>query len=339
MKKILIFLSLIAVFIFTACQKDDESNISSSRDLFAMDTFMTIKAYGTNREAALSAASLKIVELENKLSVTNDKSDVWMINHSYGAQTEVSNDTANIISYALKISEKTSGALDPTIYPVLREWGFTTGEYKIPDSQRIKELLDKTDYRKVNISKNMVTLPDEMLIDLGAISKGYTSDEVADILRENNVSSAIINLGGNVQTVGSKPDGSDWRVSIRDPFDESSQMCIISVSDKAVITSGDYERYFIGEDGKKYCHIIDPTDGYPADNGLVSVTVISENGILCDCLSTALFIKGKEEAYLYWKENSGFEMILVDTEKKIYITEGISNNIEIINGMTKIILT
>lgn len=311
---------------------------SSDRDLFAMDTFMTMKAYGENREKALSAASARILSLEEKLSVTSKDSEIWKINHAGGGITEISQETADIISFALDIAGKTDGALEPTIYPVLREWGFTTGEYRIPSAETLSELLKKTGYKKVNLTGNMINIPVEMNIDLGAAAKGYTGDAVTQIFRDNGVTSAVISLGGNVQTLGSKPDGSDWKVSVRDPFDENSQMCVISVSDKAVVTSGDYERYFIGEDGRKYCHIINPSDGYPADSGLVSVTVIGESGIQCDCLSTALFVMGKDRAYEYWKENGGFEMILVGTDGVMYVTAGIDEKLEVVNGMEKSVL-
>lgn len=311
---------------------------SSDRDLFAMDTFMTMKAYGENREKALSAASALILSLEEKLSVTSKDSEIWKINHAGGGITEISQETADIISFALDTAEKTGGALEPTIYPVLREWGFTTGDYKIPSAEMLAELLKKTGYKKVNLTGNMISIPIEMNIDLGAAAKGYTGDAVTQIFRDNGVTSAVISLGGNVQTLGSKPDGSDWKVSVRDPFDENSQMCVLSVSGKAIVTSGDYERFFIGEDGNKYCHIIDPSDGYPADSGLVSVTVIGESGIQCDCLSTALFVMGKDRAYEYWKEKGDFEMILVGTDGVMYVTAGIDQKLEVVNDMEKSVL-
>lgn len=341
MKKLLFTVIAALLLVLTSCSENTTAsteNEASSRDLFAMDTFMTMKAWGTDRESALSEAALKITELEAMLSVTDENSEIYRAGHSEGKKTEISPETAGIISFALDISEKTSGALNPMIYPVLREWGFTTGEYRIPDSKTIETLLKNTDYRKVRLSGNSIQIPDGMLIDLGAAAKGYTSDAVSEIMRKHGIESAVISLGGNVQTVGSKPDGSDWKVSVRDPFDESSQMCIISVSDKAVVTSGNYERFFTGEDGRRYCHIINPADGYPADNGLASVTIVSESGILCDCISTAMFVKGKKGASEYWQQNEGFEMIMADSRGEITITEGLENCTEVINGMKTNIL-
>ncbi|MBQ5337099.1 MAG: FAD:protein FMN transferase, partial [Oscillospiraceae bacterium] len=214
--------------------------------------------------------------------------------------------------------------------PIVREWGLTTGKYRIPEQKVIDDLLEGTGYKKIKLEGNDLTMPDGMMIDLGASAKGYTGDVVSEIFRENGISSAIISLGGNVQTVGSRPDGSDWKVAVRDPQNESEQICIVSVSDKAVVTSGNYERYFIGEDGKRYCHIINPSDGYPVDNGIASVTIISDSGILSDCLSTALFVMGKDEAFEYQKQNGGFEMIIVSSENEVTYTEGLEGKIELL---------
>ena len=168
---------------------------------------------------------------------------------------------------------------------------------------------------------------------MGSLAKGYTSDSIIEIFRENGVESAIVNLGGNVQTLGTKPDGSLWKVGIKNPFQPDSEMCIVSVEDKAVITSGNYERYFTGEDGKNYWHIIDSKDGRPADNGLVSVTVIGSNGMMCDSLSTALFVAGTENAVEYWQNNGDFDMILVTDDGKLLITENIEKNLKVICSM------
>jgi thiamine biosynthesis lipoprotein len=344
MKKIIILaFCLLISFLTVSCSSEGDlpaseqqitdtvsSDEASVRDLFAMDTLMTLKAYGEDREGALSEAALKITELEKLFSATDEESEIWKASHSGGKTVSVSEETAEVLSFMLDISFKTNGALDPTVCPVVREWGFTTGKYKIPEQDVIDSLLQLTGYEKVKLNGNELTLPEGMMLDLGASAKGYTGDVVSDIFRRHGVSSAVISLGGNVQTVGSRPDGTDWKVAVRDPLDESEQLCIVSVSDKAVVTSGNYERYFTGEDGKRYCHIIDPSDGYPADNGIASVTVISESGILCDCLSTALFVMGKDKALEYQKKHGGFEMIIVSSENEVTYTEGLEGKIELV---------
>lgn len=304
------------------------------RDIFAMDTYMNLRVYGNNAEQALDLAEARIIRLEDTLSVTNEDSDVSHINSSEGKPVEVSEDTAELISAGVSFGGLTDGALEITLYPVLKEWGFTAGEYRIPDSDTLNRLLENVDYSAVTVSGNTVQIPNNYQIDLGSLAKGYTGDEIMEIFRENGVTSAIISLGGNVHTLGKKPDGSDWRVGIKDPFEPENNMCVVEIAEKAVITSGSYERFFVGEDGKSYWHIIDASDGYPADNGLVSVTIIGENGLMCDALSTALFVAGTEKAQSYWREHGGFDMILVTDDRRILYTEGISESFENTSSMT-----
>jgi len=289
---------------------------------FSMNTYITMTAYGQNAETALENAEQRINGLESRLSVTDTKSEVYALNHSGGKTVTVGQDTVDILSYALTMAKQTGGALDPTIYPVLAAWGFTTDNYQIPESRELSRLLERTGYGKIRVSGSSVVLPAGMEVDLGAVAKGYTGDIVADILKEYGVSSAFINLGGNVQTVGSRPDGAPWRIGVRMPG-SNDDFGILAVKDCAVVTSGNYQKYFTGEDGKVYGHIIDPKTGYPVDNGLASVTVIGNEGKLCDALSTALFVMGKEAAIEYWKQHGGFEMLLMTEDQEILITEGL----------------
>ena len=331
MKKITALLIIIAMT-FCGCSgkesKPQTSGAPVSRDVFAMDTYMNLKAYGgENAEMALDEAVERISELESMLSVTDENSDIWKVNHAEGGKVSINGDTLGIINTAVEIGGRTDGALDITVYPVLREWGFTIQEYSIPEKETLEALLQNVDYRQIETVDGCVSIPQGFQLDLGALAKGYTGDCVMEIMRENGIGSAIINLGGNVQTLGKKPDGSQWKVAVKNPFMPEADMCIIEISDKAVITSGNYERYFIGDDGKTYWHIIDAEDGYPADNGLVSVTIIGESGIMCDALSTALFVSGLDGAEEYWRSSGEpFDMILVTDDCKLYITEGLEEN-------------
>lgn len=171
------------------------------------------------------------------------------------------------------------------------------------------------------------------MLDLGALAKGYTGDELMEIFHENGVKSAIVSLGGNVQALGKKPDGSLWKVAVRNPFSPETDMCTVEIEGKAVITSGSYERYFTGEDGVDYCHIIDPKSGRPVHNGLVSVTVIGESGTECDALSTALFVMGADGAVEFWRKNGDFELILVSDDGKIMYTEGLEGSFKNLGKM------
>lgn len=187
------------------------------------------------------------------------------------------------------------------------------------------ELLEKVGYDKVELNNDQIQMEPGGMIDLGAVGKGYAGDEAAQILRERGITAALLGIGGNIQAIGTKPDGSDWRVGLKDPF-SGGVLGIIQVSDVAVVTSGNYERFFIGEDGKVYGHIIDPATGHPVENGIASVSVIASEGKLCDALSTALFVMGLENAQDYWRQHRNYEMILIMEDGDIYLTEGIRDS-------------
>ena len=304
------------------------------RSLFAMNTYMTFTVYGEDAQAALQEAEECIQQVEGLWSVTDEDSEIYQANHSGGQPVTVSEETAEIISFALEMAQRTGGALDPTIYPVLTAWGFTTDSKQVPSQQQIAQLLEQVGYDRIQINGSELTVPDGMELDLGAVGKGYTADLVTEILRRHGVSSALISLGGNIQAIGSRPDGSDWRLGIRAPW-ESGNLGVLTVSDAAVVTSGGYENYFDDEQGNIYWHILDPSTGYPADSGLQSVTIVGREGKMCDALSTALFVMGAQSAEQYWRENGGFEMLLVTDSGEILITEGIAENFTLNEGRTE----
>ena len=241
----------------------------------------------------------------------------------------LSEDTTYLLERSLDLYDSTNGVFDIAIYPIMDAWGFTTGNYTIPSDETIESLLPLTDANDILYDKDSASISfakDGMKIDFGGIAKGYTSGRIADIYRECGVTSGLINLGGNVQVVGTKTDGSKWRVAVQSPEAEDDYLGILSTADRAVITSGGYERYF-EQDGMKYHHIIDPSTGHPANNGLVSVTIVSADGTLADGLSTSLFIMGKDKAAEYWRAHSDeFDTILEDEDGVLYVTEGIADD-------------
>ena len=326
-QKMLVFLAFSLLLSGCAGQGDDAGDAAETR-FFGMDTDISITAYGGDAEKALTDAQSKVAELEKLWSVTDENSEIYAINHSQGAPVNVGEETGRILSFALDMAKQTRGALEPTIYPVLTAWGFTTRENRIPDESELEEILRDVGYGNVRLSGNEVTLPGGMELDLGAVGKGFAADEVSNVLKQAGVTSALLDLGGNIQLIGTKPDGTDWKIGLRDPFGES-YIGVLSISDRAVVTSGNYERYFIGEDGKQYGHILDPATGYPAENGLASVTVVAEEGKLCDALSTSLFVMGQERATDYWRENQNFDMILLTEKGEIYLTEGLAGKFEL----------
>lgn len=300
-----------------------------SQDIFAMDTFMNVTAYGTAGETALPVVSAEIQTVEQLLSVTIEDSDIATANKSVSAVT-VSDTTAEVISAALDLCRRTEGALDISIYPIVRAWGFTTDSPSLPEDNVIRDRLTYVDYKKIELQGTSLLVPENMMIDVGAVAKGYLSDRLSKMLKDSGVSSALINLGGNVQTLGAKPDGSPWRIAVQDPFDPTNLMAVAEVADKAVITSGGYERFFEHE-GESYWHIMDPDTGYPANNGTVSVTIIGDSGMLCDGLSTALFIMGVDRALEHYAQHRDFEAVFVTEDKEIIITPGLADCFSVID--------
>ncbi len=313
-------------------KEDTQSNgISNaneaSRDLFAMDTYMTIIAYGNAAQEAVDKAASEIERLDALLSIGKESSELAQINQKGGGT--LSSDTSYLVERSLEISKSTNGAFDIAIYPIMQAWGFTSGNYSVPSPEVLNQLLLLIDSSQIQFDKSNSSISfgkEGMQIDLGGIAKGYTSSRVMDIYRECGIESGMVNLGGNVQVLGTKVDGSEWRVAIQSPSEDGSYLGVVSTKDCAVITSGGYERYF-EQEGTTYHHIIDPTTGYPANNGLTSVTIVSADGTLADGLSTSLFIMGKEKAIDYWKEYAEeFDTILLTDDGDLYVTEGIAHS-------------
>ena len=328
-----------------------------SREIFAMDTYMSISAYGDEAEAALEEAEAEIMRLDKLLAAEKEDSEIWALNENGGGS--VSDDTAFLVEKAKELNKQTDGAFEIAIYPIKQLWGFSDQNYRVPGQDEIDVLLPITDSDLVVLEADgegakLAFAEDGVKIDLGGIAKGYASSRVAEIYKEHGVN-GLINLGGNVQAQGAKSDGSAWRIAIRKPesaedgaitwVDEDSKggkalklveyIGVVETKDQAVVTSGGYERYF-EEDGKIYHHIIDPETGYPSDSDLVSATVISRDGTLADGLSTSVFIMGLEKSTQFWRDhkNDGeFEMVLMDRQGNLYATEGLkdafSSNLDI----------
>ena len=312
---------LSAAFLLTGCSGAPAQEPESAT-FFAMDTAMDFTVYGD--AALLDEAETLIGSLEEQVSVTDEHSDIYAIDHT--GSGSLSGNAAELMAQALELCRRTNGELDLSVYPIVRAWGFTTGSYQVPDEETIQSLLPLVDYTQIqyDAATGVVTLPEGMEIDLGSVAKGYAGQLAAQMLREHGVQSALLNLGGNVQTVGTKPDGSPWQIGIKDPQGEDAMM-VLSVEDQAVVTSGGYERYF-EQDGQTYWHIMDPSTGHPADSGLISVTIVGDEGVVCDGLSTALFVMGLEKAADLWVQSCDFEAVFVTASGEVYITEGLRDH-------------
>ncbi|MBR1763830.1 MAG: FAD:protein FMN transferase [Ruminococcus sp.] len=319
--------ALAAALLLCSCGAADSSASADekhSTSVFAMDTYMTLTAYGGDAEAALTAASEAITDLESRISVTAEGSEIYALDHAGSA--ELSEETRELVQFGLDMNARTGGALDITLYPVTSAWGFTKEEHRVPSDSELLELLALTGPDKLSLEGNTATLKEGSMIDLGAIGKGYAGDLAVKALKDRGVTSAILDLGGNIQTLGTKPDGSKWSIGIRDPF-EGGLFGTLSVGEAAVVTSGAYERFF-EQDGVLYWHILDPEDGRPADSGVASSTIVGSEGRLCDALSTAVFVMGHDRAFDLWRRSGDFEYIIVTNERQVFVSEGLADAFE-----------
>lgn len=305
-------------------EQTEDLNREVSRDIFAMDTYMTVTAYGSTAEQAVDEAVSEIQRLDALLSTGDSDSETAKLNQA--GSGILSEDSRYLLSRSMELWQDTDGVFNIAIYPVVQAWGFPTGEYRVPEEEELTELLRLTDMTDIvwdEGAEEISFAKQGMMIDFGGIAKGYTSERLMQIFEANGVTSGLVNLGGNVQAYGKKIDGSCWRVAIQNPELDGSYLGVLQAADEAVITSGGYERYF-EQGGVSYHHIIDPSTGYPAESGLTSVSIICSDGTLADGLSTSLFIMGKERAIDYWRNNSeSFDMILYGEDGSLMVTEGI----------------
>jgi len=330
-----LFILLLSLLLLAGCSAGGTGDTGVTEDFFAMDTVMSITAYDGDKDA-VTAAVQEINALEALFSRTRESSEISVINAASGSgkSVTVSEATWSILENAKILSARTGGAFDITIAPIMDTWGFTKGEYRVPSQEELDALLPLVDDSMLEMDSSTLTVSLQkpgMAIDLGAIAKGFAAEQVLKVLTSRNVTSAIVNLGGNISVLGTKTDGSDWRVAVRDPNDSESYVCVLSLTDKTLSTSGGYERYF-EENGKTYHHIIDPKTGYPAETGLTSVTVVSSSGITADALSTACFVLGEDKALELWRASSDFELVLVRDDGKVLVTEGLENELDTQGG-------
>ena len=323
MKKIIILINIISICMITilsGCKYNTKDTIHTAEG-FYFDTFISIKLYGCgSEELALEAVELcgyyeqifsRTLE-ESVLSVANAKGELV-------ADTVEKQELYNVIKESITYSEITNGGLDITIKPLSQLWNFGDNNGKVPDEDLIREALEKVNYKNIIIEDNQINF-NETELDCGAVAKGYVADRIKDFLLNNEVTSAIINLGGNVQCIGKKPTGEDFVIGVKKPFSEEV-MLGLAIDNYSIVTSGVYERYF-EVDENKYHHILNPKTGMPCDNGLFSVTIIAESSFTCDALSTGCFVMGLDEAMEVINGMDNVYGIFIDEDYNIYYTEG-----------------
>ncbi|GAE01592.1 membrane-associated lipoprotein involved in thiamine biosynthesis [Clostridium botulinum B str. Osaka05] len=295
---------------------------------FAMNTEITYRVFGKNAQQALNSGKAEIMQIENTLSRFIPQSEISKVNKSAGKNCEnLSPDTYELLSRAVELSKISQGLFDVTIGPLIDLWDYKYAS-EAPEKAKIHQVIPLVNYRDLvlNPCKRTAGLQNSgQSIDLGGIGKGFASDRFIEILKKYGITSAFTNIGGNVSTLGNKPDGSPWSVGIRHPREENRLIGAISVTGKAVVTSGDYERYFIDRDGKRCHHILDPTTGYPAESGLISVTIIADSAMIADALSTSVFVAGLEKGLNFLENFPKAEVVIVDSNLRIYMTQGMKD--------------
>lgn len=303
-----------------------------------MNTLMTHRAFGKYAEEALSAVSEEAVRLEKQLSYFLPDSEISKINRSAGLKHErISEDAFEVLSQAAEHSRKSQGLFDVTIGPLVHLWSSCKNTLEAPHEAWIKQLLPLVKHTDLILNPHERTAGlhrSGQSINLGGIGKGFAGDKFVEVLKKYDISSAFTNIGGNVVALGAKPDGSPWRVGIQHPREENGLLGVVSVVDKAVVTSGDYQRYFIDKNGKRQHHILDPATGYPAEAGVVSATVVADSSMAADALSTMLFAAGIEKGSKLLCQFPGVEAIVVDLDLQVYVTAGLKHCFQAEKGLS-----
>ena len=325
MKRIFAALTaLTLIFTLAACAANegyDGAYEQHTATVFAMDTFVTVTAYCGDE--TLEKVGRLVTDLDGKLSRTKVGSDVQRLNASGTSGAAVSNETAELLAEALAYCEESGGIFDITVAPLTDLWDIAgksaSGAYPtLPSPAEIADAMLCVGYKYLTVDGDYATFKyDGMRCDLGGIAKGYAADKAVRLLKATGVASALLQVGSSIYVMGEKPDGSSYTVGIRDPEGGASEYVgTVPLKDKYITSSGDYERYF-DLDGKRYCHIFDTASGYPVDNDLRSVTVITDSGARGDYLSTALFCLGLENAMRKCRED-GVSALFITKDRRIY---------------------
>lgn len=323
------------ISLFSGCSNNTLKEPLTRTELF-MGTVITITLYDQGSDKVLDKAFNRVKEIEELVSINDGETELTEVNKNAGVKpVSVSEDTYEMVKVGLGYSEDSSGSFDIAVGPLVKLWSIGLPEAKVPTSEEIVQVLDDVDYKKIKLNDDEKTIfleKEGMMLDLGAVAKGYTADEIVEVLDEEGVNSAIVDLGGNIFALGSKKDNSNWRIGVQNPLsDRGETLGVIEVVDKSIVTSGVYER-FIEKDGVKYHHILNPKTGYPYENEIAGVSIISDKSIDGDCLSTLIFSLGVDKGLEFVNSINGAEAIFVTKDKKVYLTTGMKDNFKITNA-------
>jgi thiamine biosynthesis lipoprotein len=298
----------------------------------ALGTDVKVTVYGNNAQKGAEDASGVFKALGSMLDTSSSSSSLYALDNADGQSVVVPGQIVDMLNAMKTVYDQTGGALDPTIEPVLKLWGFEDGKYIKPADEDLASALKKLCFGDVTVQHftdsgtYTVTMPAGAELTFNAAARGCAGDYAIQALKDDGVSSAIVSMSGYAQTLGTKPDGTPWNVAVANPDEPASNLGYLSVGETAVSTSGGYTQSFTYSDGETYHHIIDPSTGYPAKTDLKSVTIVCSSGTNADCLSTAMFILGKKAALEYWRNYGGFEMILVTSANQVLCTSGLTES-------------
>lgn len=330
------FILIVSIALILLSNSWNYKKIPIIKEFYVLGTIVQLKVYGKNAEKAILEATKRLNDIDNKMSIFKDYSDISKINLNAGGDYQkISEDTYEVIKSTVKYCKLTNGTFDPTIKPTVSLWAIGTDKAKVPNKNEISSKLNFTNYRDIlfNDEKKSVKLRyKNQGMDLGGIAKGYAADEIRDIFIKNKIKSAIIDLGGNIFALGKKEHSVPWKIGIQNPLKQRGEFVgTINVKNKSIVTSGNYERCsYIN--GKRFHHIIDPRTGYPSESTIISATIISDRSIDGDGLSTGVYIMGLEKAINLIESLNGIDAIFITKDNKIYVTSGIKQNFQLLNN-------
>lgn len=327
MKKRVVLLLLLLALSLAGCNLLPDASMQdrtvSDASIWAMDTQMDLRLYGDTDGTVMAELTAILNRLDHSLSATSPDSALTALNES--GRTDDA-DVVYLASAAQTISAQTDGALDITLLPVSRLWGFGTDSYAVPEPAALDALRERVGMDKLTVSDGAVSVSAGTMLDFGALAKGYAADLCRAKMEEAGIA-GILSLGGNIQTVGTKPDGSDWIIGVQDPDDMGRYLLTLRLSGSAsAVASGDYQRFFM-QDGVRYCHILDPKTLSPVQGSLRSVTVVTDGGLKADGLSTALFVLGREAGIALWQSMGDFEAVWIEADGTVWITPGLKDRV------------
>lgn len=314
-----LFLPAAIVLLSAGCSKAPRADSSIKMTGMYFDTIVSVEVWGTNDESILEHCKEMCTRYEQLFSRTIDTSDVSRINAAGGLPVEVDPETAELLEMGLHYGKLSEGRFDITIAPLSELWDVKNNPGNIPDQEAIDEARSHVNYENVILDQNTVTLTDpKAAIDLGGIAKGFIADKLKVYLTGKGIEHALISLGGNIVAVGGRPNGQPFHIGIQKPFAETNEaITTVEISGQSVVSSGTYERYF-EKDGKIYHHLLDPAAGYPYDNHLLQVTIISDASADGDALSTACFGLGLEKGTALIESLDNIRAIFVTDDYKLH---------------------